>query len=84
MLISILIDHDPVSLLGQISLGPPDLLPDHLRKEKLLTQQCCRILPRNLTCLYVEMLQTENPLMPPRPPSRTQPPPEPPNSLPDL
>ena len=64
ILISILIDHYTVSPSDR-SPGPPR----SLRKEKLLPQMCCKILPRNLTCLYVEMPHTENPPNPPRPQS---------------
>ena len=70
-------------LLSQFLHPQPWPLPDHLRKEKLLPQQCCKIFLRSFTCLYVEMPSTENPPTPPRPPFRPQPPPELTNSLPD-
>ena len=50
--------HRPVS---SVPPWTPDPLQDHLRKEKILPQQSYMILPRNLTCLYVEMAHTENP-----------------------
>ena len=57
--ISILIDHYPVSPQTDL-LDPLTPLPNPLRKEKLLPQHCCKILPRNLTCLYVNMPHTGN------------------------
>ena len=71
--------HRPLSSVPTWTdpLGLPDPLPNHLRKEKLLPKHCCRILLRNLTCLYIEMHHAENPPASPRPPFKPQPPPEP-------